>query len=67
MTLAELNAAVGEFGGHALALNLPGRYLATVRKGDIRQRDKIARLTKEPELGGHAWRVMESYEGWFRG
>jgi len=61
----ELKAAVREFGGHALALTLLGRYLAIAYQGDIRQRDKIARLTKEPKYGGHARRVMESYEQWF--
>jgi len=63
----ELQQAVDEFGGHALALTLLGSYLAVVYQGDIRQRDKIARLTKEKKQGAHARRVMESYEGWFHG
>ncbi|MFC1715466.1 tetratricopeptide repeat protein [Candidatus Poribacteria bacterium] len=63
----ELKKAVREFGGHALALTLLGRYLAVVYEGNIRQRDKIAKLTKEPKQGGHARRVMESYERWFDG
>jgi hypothetical protein len=63
----ELKQAVHEFDGHALALTLLGRYLAVVYKGDIRERDKIAELTKEPKQGGHARRVMESYEKWFEG
>jgi tetratricopeptide (TPR) repeat protein len=58
---------VGEFEGHALAMTLLGSYLAVVYGGDIRQRDKIARLTKERKQGGHARRVMESYERWFQG
>jgi tetratricopeptide (TPR) repeat protein len=63
----ELKQAVGEFESHALALTLLGSYLAVVYQGDIRQRDKIARLTKERKQGGHARRVMESYERWFQG
>jgi hypothetical protein len=63
----ELRQATDEFDGHALALTLLGRYLAVVYKGDIRKRDRIARLTKEKKRGGHARRVMESYEGWFEG
>lgn len=63
----EIKQAVVEFDGHALALSLLGRYLAIVYKGDIRQRDKIARLTDEQKQGGHAKRVIESYEKWFEG
>ncbi len=64
-TLDELKLAVVEFDGHALALSLLGRYLAIVYHGDIRQRDKIARLADEQIQGGHARRVIESYEKWF--
>ena len=66
-TAEELKQAVVEFDGHALALSLLGRYLAIVYQGDIRQRDKIARLTDEQKQGGHARRVIESYEKWFEG
>ena len=62
-----LKDAVEDFEGHALALTLLGRYLATVLKGDIRQRDKIAALTRERSQGAHARRVMESYAKWFKG
>ena len=65
-TSEELKEAVSEFGGHALALTLLGGYLKVVYKGDVRQRDKIERLTKEKKQGGHARRVMESYEKWFQ-
>lgn len=63
----ELREAVGEFEGHALALTLLGEYLAIVYSGDIRQRDKVPPLVHEPDRGGHARRVMESYEEWFEG
>lgn len=66
-TLDDLKKASIEFGGHALALSLLGRYIAIVYKGDLRQRDKIARLTDEKKHGGHAKRVIESYEKWFEG
>ncbi len=66
-TFDERKQAVVEFDGHALALSLLGRYLAIVYHGDIRQRDKIARLTDEQIQGGHARRVIESYEKWFEG
>ena len=63
----ELKQASREFGCHALALTLLGSYLTVVYDGDVRKRDKIVRLTDEEEHGGHAKRVMESYEEWFKG
>jgi len=63
----ELQTAAKEFRGHALALNLLGRYLAVVHDGEIRKRDLIPMLTEEEEQGGHARRVMESYERWLHG
>ncbi len=66
-TPEELKQAVVEFDGHALALTLLGSYLAVVYRGDVRQRDKIARLTDERQQGAHARWVMESYERWFQG
>lgn len=66
-TKEELERAAADFGGHALALTLLGKYLVTVHHGDVRQRDKIARLTDEKKQGAHARRVMESYERWFEG
>jgi tetratricopeptide (TPR) repeat protein len=62
----ELKQAVRDFDGHALALMLLGTYLAIVYKGDVEKRDRIAKLTKEKTYGGHARRVMESYEVWFK-
>lgn len=61
----ELRNTSNEFKGHALALNLVGSYLKTVHDGNIRKRDLIATLTEEEKHGGHARRVMESYERWF--
>ncbi|MGD2111412.1 MAG: ATP-binding protein, partial [Phycisphaerae bacterium] len=61
----DLQEAVKDFGGHALALTLLGNYLGTVHKGDVRKRDLVPELMHEPTAGGHARRVMESYEKWF--
>lgn len=63
----ERKAAVREFGGHALALNLLGRFISVVYEGDIRKRDIIGDLTEEVKHGGHARRVMASYDIWFEG
>jgi len=66
-TPGELKKAADEFGRHALALTLLGRYVVVAYRGDIRQRDKIPKLIDEQKQGGHARRVMESYEKWFEG
>ena len=66
-TSEELKQASREFGYHALALTLLGSYLNVVYDGDVRKRDRIARLTDDEEHGSHAKRVMESYEEWFKG
>ena len=63
----ELKQASYDFGNHALALTLLGSYLTIVYGGDVRKRDRIESLTDEEEHGGHAKRVMESYEKWFEG
>ncbi len=60
----EIVKAVREYDGHALALTLLGNYIKSVFKGDIRQRDRIPRLTRDKRLGRHAQRVMEAYARW---
>ena len=61
----ELEAASREFSGHSLALTLLGSYLADVFDGDIARRSDIGPLQTDMRFGGHARRVMESYEAWF--
>ena len=63
----ELEQAAKDFGGHALALSLLGRYLAVVHDGDLRKRDEVPPLIIAAKDGGHAKRVMECYERWFEG
>ncbi|MFO8008012.1 MAG: tetratricopeptide repeat protein [Candidatus Brocadiia bacterium] len=66
-TDAELRETAEEFDCHALALTLLGRYLAVRYHGDVRERDRVPKLTVERDQGGHARRVMESYEKWLSG
>jgi tetratricopeptide (TPR) repeat protein len=61
---AELEQASVEYGGHALALNLLGPYLRDAFHGDIRRRSEIPILDQADVMGGHARRVLESYERW---
>ncbi|NQT36780.1 MAG: hypothetical protein HQ581_04785, partial [Planctomycetes bacterium] len=63
-TQEEREAASKEFGGHALALTLLGTYLRDACEGDIRRRGEIGPLEGEMRNGGHARRVMNSYETW---
>ena len=63
---AELRAASDEFSGHCLALTLLGSYLTDAYNGDVRCRSEVSeRLTGDVRQGGHARRVMESYQSWF--
>jgi tetratricopeptide (TPR) repeat protein len=63
--ITELKAASEEFGNHALALTLLGRYLVKRREGDVRRRDSIPHLFAEAKYGGHARRVLRGYEDLF--
>lgn len=65
---AELLKASQEYKGHALALNLLGRFIAVLHAGDIRKRALIPPLQDLPEdAGGQAVRIMRSYEKLLRG
>ena len=63
---AELRTASDEFSGHCLALTLLGSYLTDAYNGDVRCRSEVSeRLTRDERQGGHARKVMESYQSWF--
>jgi tetratricopeptide (TPR) repeat protein len=63
----ELRQAAAEFDGHCLALTLLGSYLTDACQGDVRRRHAIGPLERDVRVGGHARRVMKSYETWFDG
>ena len=65
-TPKEFEKLVEDVKGHALTLNLLGTYLHDAHAGDIRKRDlvKLEEADAE-EQGGHAFRVMDAYVGWF--
>ncbi len=61
----ELKDAVREIDGHALTLQLLGRYLAKVHGGDIRKRHLVQFEKADTKVqGGHAFKVMDMYEQW---
>jgi tetratricopeptide (TPR) repeat protein len=62
----ELLAASREVDGHALTLNLLGRFLARAHGGDIRRRDlvKFEEADRE-EQGGTTFKMLTAFENWF--
>ena len=64
-TQAELEQASEEFGGHSLALTLLGSYLSDVYGGKVSHRGEVRDLEGDVRYGGHAQKVMASYEKWF--
>lgn len=61
----ELKDATREVGGHALTLQLLGRYLAKAHNGDVRKRSLVAFKKADAKVqGGHAFRMMAAYEKW---
>ena len=63
---AECAKLVESVQGHALSIQLFGSYLRDAHSGDIRKRDRVQLAdANAQELGGHAFRVMDAYVGWF--
>ena len=64
-TEVEFRRLVEQVAGHALTLQLLGRYLKLAHDGDIRMRQsvRLEEVNKEVQ-GGHAFRVMSAYEKW---
>jgi hypothetical protein len=62
---SEFEQASEDFSGHSLALTLLGSYLSDVYDGDVRLRAEIINLEGDMRYGGHAQKVMTSYEKWF--
>src|SRR6202035_1988222 len=61
----ELRSASNEFSGHCFALTLLGSYLTDAYNGDIRCRGEVSdRLAHDVRQGGHARKIMESYQTW---
>ena len=64
-TQVELEQASTDFDGHSLALTLLGSYLSDVYGGDVSRRKEVSDLEGDVRHGGHAQKVMASYEKWF--
>ncbi|MCX6901647.1 MAG: TIR domain-containing protein [Verrucomicrobia bacterium] len=62
----ELLAASREVDGHALTLNLLGRFLARAHGGDIRRRDLVKfEEADRKEQGGTTFKMLAAFEQWF--
>jgi len=57
----ELKQATQEMGGHALALVLLGKMLATQFNGDVARRDQLPPLWQGKDYGRHAGRILRWY------
>lgn len=63
---AELFAASRAVGGHALTLNLLGRFLARAHHGDVRRRDLVKfEEADRTTQGGTTFRMLGAFENWF--
>jgi hypothetical protein len=61
----ELEAPVAEARGHALTLNLLGRYLVRAHGGDVRRRDRVRLEEADTRVqGGYAFNAVAAYERW---
>jgi tetratricopeptide (TPR) repeat protein len=61
----EFETLVKEVHGHALTLNLLGRYLVRAHGGDIRRRDRVRFEKADKSIqGGHAFKAIAAYERW---
>lgn len=62
----ELLTASREADGHALTLNLLGRFLARAHSGDIRRRDLVKfEEADRKEQGGTTFKMLAAFENWF--
>jgi hypothetical protein len=63
---SELLAASREVDGHALTLNLLGRFLARAHGGDIRHRDLVKFEEADRAVqGGTTFKMLAAFENWF--
>lgn len=62
----ELLTASREVDGHALTLNLLGRFLARAHGGDIRRRDLVKFEEADRNVqGGTTFKMLAAFENWF--
>src|SRR5438552_10742659 len=64
-TPAEFQQLVERVKGHALTLNLLGRYLAKAHQGEIRKSDQVKfEKADAATQGGYAFKTIGAYERW---
>jgi len=64
-TAVEFHQLVERVKGHALTLNLLGRYLARAHGGDIRKSDQVKfEKADAATQGGYAFKTIGAYERW---
>jgi hypothetical protein len=60
----DLTSVVEQVDGHALSITLSGSYIVEALGGEIRSPVRVNLLSEDAGRGGHAWRVLSSYERW---
>lgn len=66
-TASEFQQLVERVKGHALTLNLLGRYLARAHGGDIRKSDQVKfEKADAATQGSHAFKTIGAYERWLK-
>jgi tetratricopeptide (TPR) repeat protein len=67
-TTSEFQQLVEKVKGHALTLNLLGRYLAKAHGGDIRKSDQVKfEKADAATQSGYAFKTIGAYEKWLNG
>ncbi|MEZ6141566.1 MAG: hypothetical protein R3B84_13420 [Zavarzinella sp.] len=62
----ELIAASRGVDGHAITLNLLGRFLARAHGGDVRRRDMVKfKEADRKGQGGTTFKMLAAFENWF--
>jgi hypothetical protein len=60
----DLTSVVEQVDGHALSITLSGSYIVEALGGEARSPIRVNLLSEDAGRGGHAWRVLSSYERW---
>jgi tetratricopeptide (TPR) repeat protein len=61
----DLRQLVDDVDGHALTIDLLGRYLTKAHNGDVRRRDRVNLTNADAKVrGGHAFKTIGAYETW---
>lgn len=64
-TVDQLDTIANGLGRHALSIQLAARYIHEALDGDAMRWQHASLMEQDEVEGGHAYRVLKSYENWF--